>query len=165
MDTMTIWLNLGLILLFVAGNAFFVGSEIAISSARRSRIKQMAEMGDKNAKIVEKLHNEPERFYSVTQVGITLVSLGLGAVGMETISTLTDPTFVHMHEKVSIGYGMEVERLTDPARFNRLEAEFAKVTPEQLRKTAREYLRKENRTVYTVKPGAKDAPTASAQEN
>jgi CBS domain containing-hemolysin-like protein len=40
------------------------------------------------------LHNEPERFYSVTQVGITLVSLGLGAVGMETISTLTDPTFV-----------------------------------------------------------------------
>ena len=54
---------------------------------------------------------------------------------------------------------------SDPARFNRLEAEFAKVTPEQLRKTAQEYLRKENRTVYTVKPGAKDAPTASAQEN
>jgi putative hemolysin len=96
MDTMTIWLNLGLILLFVAGNAFFVGSEIAISSARRSRIKQMAEMGDKNAKIVEKLHNEPERFYSVTQVGITLVSLGLGAVGMETISTLMDPGFVSL---------------------------------------------------------------------
>ena len=96
MDTMTMWLNLGLILLFVAGNAFFVGSEIAISSARRSRIKQMAEMGDKNAKIVEKLHNEPERFYSVTQVGITLVSLGLGAVGMETISTLMDPSFVSL---------------------------------------------------------------------
>ena len=96
MDNMTIWLNLGLILLFVAGNAFFVGSEIAISSARRSRIKQMAEMGDKNAKIVEKLHNEPERFYSVTQVGITLVSLGLGAVGMETISTLMDPSFVSL---------------------------------------------------------------------
>ncbi len=101
MDTMTIWLNLGLILLFVAGNAFFVGSEIAISSARRSRIKQMAEMGDKNAKIVEKLHNEPERFYSVTQVGITLVSLGLGAVGMETISTLMDPSFVSLFGLIS----------------------------------------------------------------
>ena len=98
---MTIWLNLGLILLFVAGNAFFVGSEIAISSARRSRIKQMAEMGDKNAKIVEKLHNEPERFYSVTQVGITLVSLGLGAVGMETISTLMDPSFVSLFGLIS----------------------------------------------------------------
>jgi putative hemolysin len=89
-----LYINLGLILAFVAGNAFFVGSEIAISSARRSRIKQLAEEGDKRAARVEMLHNEPERFYSVTQVGITLVSLGLGAVGMETISTLTDSTFV-----------------------------------------------------------------------
>jgi len=94
MESLTVWVNLGLILLFVAGNAFFVGSEIAISSARRSRIKQMADMGNKAAKTVEMLHNEPERFYSVTQVGITLVSLGLGAFGMETISTLTDPSFV-----------------------------------------------------------------------
>ena len=55
----------------------------------------------------------------------------------------------------------------DPARFNRLEAEFAKVTPEQIQKTAQEYLRPGNRTVYVVKPGAKDAaaPTASAQED
>ncbi len=47
----------------------------------------------------------------------------------------------------------------DPARFNRLESEFAKVTPDQILKTAQEYLRKENRTVYTIIPGAKDAPT------
>ncbi|MEF8700611.1 MAG: hemolysin family protein [Candidatus Accumulibacter sp. UW20] len=94
MEQMTLYLNLLLILAFVAGNAFFVGSEIAISSARRSRIRQLAEEGDKRAARVEMLHNEPERFYSVTQVGITLVSLGLGAVGMETISILTDPTFV-----------------------------------------------------------------------
>lgn len=46
----------------------------------------------------------------------------------------------------------------DPARFNRLESEFAKVTPDQILKTAQEYLRKENRTVYTIIPGAKDAP-------
>ncbi|MBL8420846.1 MAG: HlyC/CorC family transporter [Dechloromonas sp.] len=96
MDSFTTWVNLGLILLFVAGNAFFVGSEIAISSARRSRIKQMADMGNKSAKTVEMLHNEPERFYSVTQVGITLVSLGLGAIGMETISNLTDSSFVSL---------------------------------------------------------------------
>ena len=94
MEQMSLYMNLVLILVFVAGNAFFVGSEIAISSARRSRIRQLAEEGDKRAARVEMLHNEPERFYSVTQVGITLVSLGLGAVGMETISTLTDPTFV-----------------------------------------------------------------------
>ncbi|MBC7896258.1 MAG: insulinase family protein [Cytophagaceae bacterium] len=53
----------------------------------------------------------------------------------------------------------------DPDRFNRLEAEFAKVTPEQVMATAREFLRRENRTVYTIIPGAKDAPAAGAQEN
>ena len=93
MEQMYTYVDLALILIFVAGNAFFVGSEIAISSARRSRIRQLSEEGDSRAARVEKLHNEPERFYSVTQVGITLVSLGLGAVGMDTISTLTDSTF------------------------------------------------------------------------
>ena len=41
----------------------------------------------------------------------------------------------------------------DPARINRLEAEFAKVTPALLQETAREYLRPGNRTVYTITPG------------
>ncbi|HEX4936608.1 MAG TPA: hypothetical protein VFV33_25680, partial [Gemmatimonadaceae bacterium] len=50
----------------------------------------------------------------------------------------------------------------DPARFNRLEGEFAKVTPAQLQKTAQEYLRPGNRTVYVVRPGAKDAAPATA---
>ena len=45
----------------------------------------------------------------------------------------------------------------DPARINRLEAEFAKVTPELVRKTAEEYLRVGNRTVYEIKPGKVDA--------
>jgi predicted Zn-dependent peptidase len=44
----------------------------------------------------------------------------------------------------------------DPGRINRLEAEFAKVTPELVRKTAQEYLRQGNRTVYLIKPGKTD---------
>ncbi len=43
----------------------------------------------------------------------------------------------------------------DPARINRLEAEFAKVTPEQIQRTAQEYLRPTNRTVLTIEPGKK----------
>lgn len=42
----------------------------------------------------------------------------------------------------------------DPARINRLEAEFERITPEQLQATAREYLRPGNRTVLTLEPGA-----------
>jgi predicted Zn-dependent peptidase len=45
----------------------------------------------------------------------------------------------------------------DPGRINRLEAEFAKVTPQLLQDTAREYLRPGNRTIYVITPGAKPA--------
>ena len=83
-----------LILLLVVGNAFFVASEIALTSARRSRIKQLASTGNKAAKIVKLLHKEPERFYSVTQIGITLVSLALGAIGMVTLTRIFDPGIV-----------------------------------------------------------------------
>ncbi len=69
------------IFLLIIGNAFFVGSEIALTSARRSRIQHLAEHGDTSAKIVKLLHAEPERFYTVTQIGITLMSLALGAIG------------------------------------------------------------------------------------
>jgi CBS domain containing-hemolysin-like protein len=88
-----LWLKLVAVFVLIMGNAFFVGSEIALTSARRSRIKQLADTGNKSAKIVQLLHNEPERFYSVTQIGITLVSLALGAIGIVTIEQLVDPLF------------------------------------------------------------------------
>ena len=61
--------KLFLIVFLVVANAFFVGSEIALTSARRSRIKQLASTGNKSARMVQVLHDEPERFYSVTQIG------------------------------------------------------------------------------------------------
>lgn len=90
---MSLGFKLFAILGLVAGNAFFVASEIALTSARRSRIKQLADDGNRAARVVQRLHNKPERFYSVTQIGITLVSLALGAVGMETLSHMLDPLF------------------------------------------------------------------------
>lgn len=88
-----LWLKLVLIIVLVMGNAYFVGSEVALTAARRSRIKQLAELGNKAAKSVQLLHNEPERFYSVTQIGITMVSMGLGAIGIVTIQEIVDPWF------------------------------------------------------------------------
>jgi predicted Zn-dependent peptidase len=49
----------------------------------------------------------------------------------------------------------------DPGRINRLEAEIGQVTPELIRKTAREYLRPTNRTIISLKPGAV-APSGEA---
>jgi CBS domain containing-hemolysin-like protein len=97
---MALWLKLVAILALVVGNAFFVASEISLTSARRSRIKQLADMGNRSARVVQTLHNEPERFYSVTQIGITLVSLALGAIGMETVGHLLDPGFQSLFQAV-----------------------------------------------------------------
>lgn len=51
----------------------------------------------------------------------------------------------------------------DPGRINRLDAEIEKVTPELIRKTAREYLRPTNRTIISLKPGAAAAPATAAK--
>ncbi|HEX3867802.1 MAG TPA: pitrilysin family protein, partial [Gemmatimonadaceae bacterium] len=48
----------------------------------------------------------------------------------------------------------------NPDKINELDDGFAAVTAGQIQKTAQAYLRKENRTVYTIVPGAKDAPAA-----
>ena len=98
MDYLELLKLLGVVLL-VAGNAFFVSSEIALTSARRSRIQQLADTGNKSARIVQVLHNEPERFYSVTQVGITIVSLALGALGVVAVTEAAEPAidFVVVH--------------------------------------------------------------------
>jgi len=104
------WIIIGklfLIIFLIIGNAFFVGSEIALTSARRSRIKQLASTGNKSAKIVQLLHNEPERFYSVTQIGITLVSLALGAIGMVTLTQMWDPA-IEAAAISTFGSGQEI---------------------------------------------------------
>jgi len=90
MDTFILIKLVGIILL-VMGNAYFVSAEIALTSARRSRVHHLAQKGDSSAKLVQLLQSEPERFYSVTQIGITLMSLGLGAIGISTITTILKP--------------------------------------------------------------------------
>jgi CBS domain containing-hemolysin-like protein len=89
-----LWLKLLLIVVLIMGNAYFVGAEVAITGARRSKIRQLADQGSKAAARVQKLHQEPERFYSVTQIGITLVSLALGAIGMDTLDLILAPKII-----------------------------------------------------------------------
>ncbi len=101
MDPLTLAKLVGIIML-ITGNAFFVGSEIALTSARRSRIRHLAEQGNKTANVVQVLHAEPERFYSVTQIGITLMSLALGAIGISTVSTIINPAIAFIVSHLSL---------------------------------------------------------------
>src|SRR5829696_1344808 len=74
-----------LIAFIIALNAFFAGSEVALLSTRRSRLRALAEAGNVGAQAAMSLLENPGRLLSVVQVGVTLASLGLGWAGEETI--------------------------------------------------------------------------------
>jgi CBS domain containing-hemolysin-like protein len=82
--------RLGLVVLLVLANAFFVAAEFALVSARRSRIDQMASEGDRLAKAAQGVLKNLNRYISATQLGITLASLGLGWIGEPALAGLMD---------------------------------------------------------------------------
>jgi CBS domain containing-hemolysin-like protein len=81
-----ILLRLLSILLLIAINAFFVTAEFSMVSVRRSRINQLVEAGDVQAKTVQSLQRSIDRLLSTTQLGITLSSLALGWIGESTMA-------------------------------------------------------------------------------
>jgi putative hemolysin len=78
-------LLLGLILMI---NAFFAASEVALLSVRDSRLRHLAEEGNAGARMALALLAQPEKLLSVTQIGVTLASLGLGWAGEDTLFAL-----------------------------------------------------------------------------
>lgn len=69
----------------LAVNAFFAASEVSLLSVRDSRLRHLAEEGHAGAKMALALLARPERLLSVTQIGVTLASLGLGWAGEDTL--------------------------------------------------------------------------------
>jgi putative hemolysin len=67
-------------------NAFFVAAEMGLMRIRRTRVDQLADEGNKTAVVVRRELENPERFVSACQLGITLTTLALGAVGEETFA-------------------------------------------------------------------------------
>jgi putative hemolysin len=72
-----LFILLGLILL----NGVFAMSEIAIVTARKARLQVMVDQGDRGAEAAMALHEEPTRFLSTIQVGITSIGILSGIVG------------------------------------------------------------------------------------
>jgi len=82
------------VLVLVFLNAFFVAAEFALVSLRRSRIEQMAEEGHRFGKMLLRAKDDPNRFISAAQLGITMASLGLGWIGESTVAAMIEPVFV-----------------------------------------------------------------------
>jgi putative hemolysin len=86
-------LRILLVILLIAVNGFFAGAEVALLSVRQSRLRQMAEEGQVGAQAALNLLANPGRLLSMTQVGVTLASLGLGWAGEDTLYQLLVAAF------------------------------------------------------------------------
>ncbi len=78
--------EVALIAVLLVLNGFFAMSEISILSSRKSRLKQKADAGDDRYRRVLELAQHPGPFLSTMQVGITLISILVGALGEATLS-------------------------------------------------------------------------------
>lgn len=87
----SVGLEILLILVLIVANGVFSGSEIAIVSARRVRLEQMANQGNRRAAVALRLATSPNDLLSTVQIGITLIGILSGAVGGATLSGRLKP--------------------------------------------------------------------------
>jgi putative hemolysin len=85
------FLRIVVVLLLVAGNAFFVAAEYALVTARRSRLLELAHGGSRRARVALRIMDDPVRFIGTVQLGITAFSIALGAVGEPLVEHFLDP--------------------------------------------------------------------------
>jgi magnesium and cobalt exporter, CNNM family len=78
-------------LLLVALNGLFVAAEFAFVKIRTSKVEEMVQEGKSSAGIVKEAIENLDRYLAVCQLGITIASLGLGALGEPAIATLIEP--------------------------------------------------------------------------
>jgi putative hemolysin len=74
------------VVLLIVLNGFFAMSELAVVSARRARLQQMADEGNRGARAAVRLVEDPSKFLSTVQVGITLIGILAGAYGGATLA-------------------------------------------------------------------------------
>jgi magnesium and cobalt exporter, CNNM family len=84
-------LYLTLALLLVGGNAFFVAAEFAFVKVRTTRLEEMATIGLPGSALAREVASRLDVYLSACQLGITMVSLGLGWIGEEAFAGLVRP--------------------------------------------------------------------------
>jgi putative hemolysin len=83
-----------IILALILLNGIFAMSELAVVSAKRLRLDKMAADGSGGARAAVKLHDDPSRFLSTVQIGITLISIFNGAFGEASLVARLTPSLV-----------------------------------------------------------------------
>src|SRR5690349_21099843 len=92
-------MNIAFVFILVLANSFFVASEFALVSVRKTRIDQLAAEGSGAATVVQRAVRDLDRYIAATQVGITLASLLLGGLGEKTLEPILSFVFRWMPEQ------------------------------------------------------------------
>lgn len=89
----TIMINLLVIVLLLFSNAFFVISEFAFVSVKKSRIFQLTKEGNKSAQILKGFFAKPDKFIASIQLGVTISSIGMGWAGEDSLAKVFESLF------------------------------------------------------------------------
>jgi CBS domain containing-hemolysin-like protein len=81
------------VVLLVLANAFFVIAEYALVRSRRARLEEMADAGRRGARLALRQIDDISSHISAIQVGITMASIGIGALGEPVMANLLEPIF------------------------------------------------------------------------
>ncbi len=91
-----IFFNLFVIAFLLFSNGFFVAAEFAMVKVRKTRIEQLVNEGNFNAKIALEAIKDLDKFIAAVQLGVTISSIGLGWVGEGTLARIIEPLFAFL---------------------------------------------------------------------
>src|SRR5918911_1070528 len=89
--------------LLIALNAFFVMGEYALVRSRRTRLEALREGGARGAALALAQIDDIGDYISTVQVGITMTSIGIGALGEPVLSEALEPLFGNV-----VGHGVAI---------------------------------------------------------
>ncbi len=104
MDLTDFFINIFIILFLLFVNAFFVAAEFSLVKVRKTRLEQLCNEGNSNAKKALKLVNDVNRMLAAAQLGVTIASIALGWVAESTIVQIIEPViniFAHSAVRMS----------------------------------------------------------------
>lgn len=108
--------NLFLILMIIVFltllNGFFAMAEIAIITLKESKLKKMAESGNRRARILQKLVSNPSGFFATIQVGVTIAGLLSSAVAANAFTVRLAYLLGQIHIPRSIAQGLSIVLIT-----------------------------------------------------
>ena len=122
------FLQILLIIVLTGINAFFSGVEMAIVSVNKNKIRVLIEEGNKRAKLLEKLMEEPSRFLSTIQVGITLAGFFASASAATGLTRYLGIYF----KKLNIPHSSEISMILITILLSYITLVFGELLPKRI---------------------------------